>query len=94
MATFILTGKYSLPALQEISAARTQKVLELVRRFGGEVKDLYATLGPHDLVLIVTLPGIEAAMQVSVALTKLTGIAFSTSPAVPVAEFDRLMSEV
>jgi hypothetical protein len=33
-------------------------------------------------------------MKVSVALHKLTGISFSTSPAVQVEEFDRMMREV
>lgn len=94
MNIFILTGKYSAAALKEISPARTQKVIEVVKQFGGEVKDIYATLGPHDLILIVALPGVEAAMQVSVALSKLTGIGFSTSPAVPVADFDRLMAAI
>jgi hypothetical protein len=33
-------------------------------------------------------------MQASAALSKLTGISFTTSPAVTVEEFDKLMAEV
>jgi hypothetical protein len=33
-------------------------------------------------------------MQFSVSLSKLTGIAFNTAPAVTVAEFDQLMAGV
>ena len=33
-------------------------------------------------------------MQASVALAKMTGIGFTTSEAVPVADFDKLMAEL
>lgn len=55
---------------------------------------MYALLGDHDLVLVLNFPGVDKAMQASVALNKLTGIAFTTSPAVTVEEFDRLMAEL
>ncbi len=94
MQTFIMLGKYSTQALQGMSVQRTQKAKDLVKQFGGEVEAVYATLGQCDLVFIVSLPGLAEAMKASVALTKLTGIAFSTVPAVPVDTFDKLMSEL
>ena len=94
MATFLMFGKYSSRALQEMSIQRTDKAVDLIKGFGGEVQSMYATLGQHDLVLVVSLPGTDEAMKASVALTKLTGIAFSTSPAVAVQEFDKLMAEI
>jgi uncharacterized protein with GYD domain len=51
-------------------------------------------LGENDLILIVDLPDTERAMRTSVALTKLLGISFTTSPAVTVKDFDKLMEEV
>jgi uncharacterized protein with GYD domain len=50
-------------------------------------------LGEYDLLFCVTLPDIEEAIKASVALNKLTGISFTTSPAVTVETFDKLMSE-
>lgn len=94
MATFFMFGKYSQEAVKGISAERTERAVEVIKKFGGEVKTMYALLGEQDLVLILTFPGIEQAMQASVALSKLTGIDFTTSPAVTVEEFDKLMSEV
>jgi uncharacterized protein with GYD domain len=91
MATFIMCGKYSLDAVKKISADRTKKTMDLVKKSGGSVKGMYAMLGEKDLLFILDLPSIEAAMQLSVGLSKMTGIAFSTSPAVSVAEFDKLM---
>jgi uncharacterized protein with GYD domain len=94
MATFVMSGKYSAEAIKGISAERTTKLLGLLKKFGGEVKAMYALLGEKDLVFIITLPGMEQALQASVAMSKLTGISFTTSPAVTVEAFDKLMSQV
>ncbi|NIM96623.1 MAG: GYD domain-containing protein [candidate division Zixibacteria bacterium] len=94
MATFLMFGKYSPEAFRGIGAERTQEVGNLIKKFGGELKSLHALLGEKDLVGIVTFPGIEEAMMASVALTKLTGISFTTSPAVTVEEFDKMMADV
>ena len=94
MATFLMFGKYTAQALQQMSAERTSNVVELIGKFGGEVQSMYATLGEHDLVLVVWFPGNEDAIKASVALAKMTGIAFSTAPAVTVEEFDQLMADV
>jgi len=40
--------------------------------------------------LVVELPSTEQAMKASIALSKLTGIAFTTLPAVSMADFDKL----
>jgi len=92
MATFIMFGKYTAEGFKGMSAARTKKAAALIKKSGGTVQGMYATLGQHDLVCIVELPGVEAAMRASVALSKMTGIAFTTAPAVPVEQFDKLMA--
>ena len=94
MAKFLMFGKYSSRALQEMSVQRTDKVVNLIKQFGGEVHAMYATLGEHDLVFVLSLPSTEEAIKASVALTKLTGIGFNTSPAVAVQDFDKLVSEI
>jgi uncharacterized protein with GYD domain len=94
MATFVMFGKYSMEGLRGIRPERTEECLNLVKKFGGEVHAIYQLLGEVDIVSIVTFPGTEQAMKASVALGKLTGISFTTSPAVTVEEFDTLMAEV
>jgi uncharacterized protein with GYD domain len=91
MATYFMFGKYSSEAIKVVSAARSKKAEELVKGLGGEIKSMYALLGEHDLVLIVELPNAENAVKASVALTRQTGIAFSTAPAISVADFDKLI---
>jgi uncharacterized protein with GYD domain len=94
MATFFLFGRYSPEALKGISPKRTKEAENLIKKFGGKVESMYALIGEKDLVIISTFPGIEQAMKASVALSKMTGISFTTLPAVSVEEFDRLMAEV
>ena len=94
MGTFFMFGKYSSEAMKGMSAQRTDEANTLIKRFGGEVISTYALLGEQDLVLIVNLPGIEEAMKASMALSKLTGVSFTTSPAVSVEEFDKMIEQV
>jgi uncharacterized protein with GYD domain len=91
MSTFVMFGKYSLEAMKEISALRTAKASAVIEDLGGEIKAGYALLGETDLLIVVDLPGVNEAMQASVEMTRLLGIAFTTSPAVTVEEFDRLI---
>ena len=93
MATFFMFGKYSSEAVKKISTERTGKVVGQIKKLGGQVSSMYALLGQHDLVLIVDLPGVEQAMKASVALNKLTGISFITSPAVTIERFDKMISK-
>jgi len=91
MTTFVMVGKYSSEALGSISAARTEAARKLIESNGGKLVSAYATLGATDVLLIVELPSVEAAVKTSVALSKQLGIAFSTSPAVPADVFDSLV---
>lgn len=90
MATYVMFGKYSAEALKGINAKRTDEAKALIKKHGGELKASYALLGGTDLVLVVDVPDNARAMALSLGLAKLTGIAFTTSPAVSVEEFDKL----
>ncbi len=93
MSIFLMFGKYSSEFLKEITSERTGKAVNFIKKFGGEVNSMYALLGEYDLLLIVNFPDIEQAMKASIALYRLTGISFTTSPAVPVEAFDKMMAE-
>jgi uncharacterized protein with GYD domain len=91
MATYLMFGKYSVEGLKGISAKRSEEAKALLKKHGGELKAAYAALGSVDLVIIADLPDTAHAMAASAALAKLTGIAFTTSPAVTIEEFDKLV---
>jgi uncharacterized protein with GYD domain len=94
MTTYLMFGKYSSKSLKDAGSQRTKEALDAIKQCKGEVEAIYATLGPNDLVVIVDFPGTAEAMQASMALTKLTGIGFTTSPAVSVDVFDKLLADM
>jgi uncharacterized protein with GYD domain len=94
MATFFMFGRYSPSALNEICPERTEAADSLVKELGGEIKSMHTMLGVYDVVLILDMPNLEQAMQASVALTRLTGISFTTSPAIQAEKFDELIKGI
>ena len=94
MATYVMLGRYSAEALKGISADRTKKGSELAGRFGGTIKEIYALMGKNDLLIVAEFPGAGAAVQFSVALSRMTGIAFATSEALTATQFDELMGKL
>lgn len=92
MATFFMFGKYSQQGMEGITAGRTAKAKQVIGKLGGKVQSMHILLGVYDLVIVADLPDTAAAIKASVALTKLTGIGFSTAPAIPVAQFDKLVA--
>lgn len=94
MATYLMFGRYSLEAVKDISAKRTEKAVALIEKHGGELQSGYALLGENDVLLIVDFPDMEQAMKTSVGLAKLLGLSFTTCPAVTVEAFDKMMEEV
>jgi len=56
-------------------------------------KEMYAILGDYDLILTVDAPNVDAIVIISVDLHMMTGIHFSSFPALPVDYFDSLISK-
>ncbi len=94
MATYFLFGKYTAEAKKGISASRTEKANQLIKKFKGKVISVYALLGEKDLVIIASFPGTEQALKSSLAIGKLTGISFTTSEAVAVKDFDKMVAGI
>jgi len=89
MSKYLMLGKYSPEAVRGIQAQRTKKVEELINKEGGKIIAMYALIGRFDLVFIVDMPGNDALIKASIAITKLTGIGFSSFPALSIEEFDK-----
>lgn len=94
MTTFFLFGRYTDDSLKKIDSKRTRKAEEIISGYGGTLKWVYALLGHDDLLFMVELPGIEEAVQASLAISAETGIALRSAPAVPVALFDDLARQI
>ena len=92
MNTYFMFGKYSAEAIKGVSAERTKKVNDIILKLGGKILAQYALLGDKDLIFIVNLPGVEEVIKASASLHKLTGISFSSVPAISIEKFDQIMS--
>jgi len=90
MAKFFMYGKYSPEAMKGISAERTQKAMDVIAKAGGKVNSAYAFLGKYDIVLITDFPAVADVMKASIGLNKLTGITFTSFPAITIEEFDKI----
>lgn len=90
MAKYLMLGKYSLEAVRAIKRERTKKVTGLIKKQGGKIIGMYALLGPYDLAFLVDMPSNAAVIRAAVAISKLTGIGFFSSPAITVEEFDKI----
>jgi len=94
MPIFLMFGKYSSEAAKSISSVRTEKARDVIRNNGGHIISMFAVMGEHDLVFTIDFPDADAAIAASVALYRLTGIDFNSSPVVDVAQFDKLVGDV
>ena len=90
MAIYFMYGKYTKEALGSISAERTKKASDLITKAGGRMISVYALLGKYDIVAITDFPGVAEVMKASIALSKLTGISFTSFPAISIEEFDKI----
>ena len=88
MATYFLTGSYDADAIKGISRKRTSDVSKMIEDMGGKIVSIYLLLGETDLVIIVDFPGLKEAIKASVSICKMTGISFTTYPAITAEEFD------
>jgi uncharacterized protein with GYD domain len=93
MTTFLMFGTYTAAAEKKISSKRTKHANAVIKGLKGRVVAEYVMLGQPDLLLIVELPGINEVVKASVELSELTGISFTTEPAIHVAEFDKLFAK-
>lgn len=94
MSIFLMFGKYSSDGARDISSDRTEKARAVIQKNGGKIISMFAVMGEHDLVFTIDFPDADQAIATSVALYRLTGIHFTTSPVVDVEQFDKLVGEV
>ena len=92
MATYLMLGKYTPEGIAGASPARTKEITDLISQCGGKVESIYALTGDQDLAFFVEFPATEDVLRASFELAKSTGISFNSNEAVPVAQFDRLIS--
>ena len=89
MASYIVLMNYTTQGLQNIqeSPSRADAVKQLAVTLGGEVKELFLTMGSFDLVAIVEAPNDEAVAKVALALGAKGNVETTTMRAFTESEF-------
>src|SRR5262249_1713898 len=72
--------------------ARAKEITDVIKQCGGKVNSMYALTGDQDLAFLVDFPTTEDVLRASFELARSTGITFNSNEAVPVAQFDRLIT--
>ena len=93
MQTFFFFGTYTEKSIKSASKRRTKVVKDLIKKMGGNLISIYGLFGEWDLVIIVELPDMNNALELSTSLFKLTDISFETHPAFEVETLDRLITK-
>jgi uncharacterized protein with GYD domain len=91
MPKFLMLGSYTSHSTQGISKARKRQIESLIIECGGQLQLLYGLLGTYDLLILAEFPSNEVAVRASLSITKMTGITFSSQPAVEIADLDELV---
>ena len=96
MATYISLVNYTEQGIKAIkeSPDRVDAVRALAKSLGGEMNDLYLTMGPYDIVAISEFPDAEAAAKFALKLGSLGNIRTTTLQAFNEEQFRKIVSEI
>lgn len=89
MATFISLVTYTDQGIKAIKDApkRVDGVRLLAKKLGGELGDLYLTMGGYDIVAFSEFPDAEAAAKFTLTLNSLGNVRTTTLRAFPEEQF-------
>ncbi len=93
MPTYVCLMNFTSDGIQSIKdhPKRRAEARKAAERMGLKVKDVYMTLGPHDLTVIVEAPDDEAAATFALATSMRGKISTLTMRAFTEAESDKLI---
>ena len=96
MAKYIMLGKFTQQGIQTIKDApkRRAKAIELAGALGGEIQDVYVTMGQYDLVVVLDAPNDEAEAKLILQVGMQGNLSTQTLRAFDEAETDRLVASL
>jgi uncharacterized protein with GYD domain len=94
MPAFVVLGRYTDEGRAAIkdSPARLDQARKVLQKLGGDITDLYLTIGPHDFVAIVQAPNDDLVAKFILAVGAQGYVRTTTLKAYPEAEYRRLIS--
>jgi uncharacterized protein with GYD domain len=96
MANYIVLANWTDQGIRNVkdSPARYDAFKNLCKKHGAEVKQLFMTMGAHDLVVVVEAPGDEAIAKIAPAIGAGGNIRTTTMKAFNEAEYRQLTASV
>ncbi len=93
MATYISLINYTDQGIRNIkeSPKRVDAARELLKKVGGELRQLYLTMGAYDLVAVVEAPSDEVMASFVLALGSAGNVRTTTLKAFPEADYRRIV---
>lgn len=94
MATYISLINYTDQGIRNIkeSPKRVDAARELLKKVGGELRQLYLTMGAYDLVAVVEAPSDEVMASFALALGSAGNVRTTTLKAFPEADYRRIVA--
>ena len=96
MATYIALFNFTDQGIRNVedTTKRASAFIELAKSKGVTVKDLYWTLGQHDMVAIFDAPDDTVVAALELTLAKLGNVRTQTLRAFSQTEMDKILAEV
>jgi uncharacterized protein with GYD domain len=96
MATFVVLANFTEQGVRAVkeTTRRADAFREQAKKFGVTVKEMYWTLGKHDIVTILEAPDAASVTALSLALSALGNVRTQTLPAYNAAEMGGILSKL
>ncbi len=96
MATYIVLINFTDQGIRNVkqTTERAKALTAAAQRLGIKVKDIYWTLGAHDVVLVADAPNDEAVTAWTLGAGSLGNIRTQTMRAFPADELNKILAKI
>ena len=96
MATYIVLSSFTEQGIRSVknTTKRAEEVREMAKRYGVTAKDIYWTLGSHDVVAIFESPDDASITAFGLALGSMGNVRTETLRAFSKDEVDRILAKL
>lgn len=96
MPLYISLARWTQKGVEQVkqSPSRLDKVKEVVRAAGGEVKAFYLTLGPYDFVVVFEMPDDETYVRTVLSILSQGNVQTETLKAFDEQTYRKLISSL
>jgi uncharacterized protein with GYD domain len=96
MATYIVLANFTEQGIRHVadSPKRAEAVKALAQKAGVTMKEVYWTLGAHDLIVVFEAPDDESMTALGLSIGKLGNVRTQTLRAFSAAEMKGILSKV